>query len=440
MRMRHMTRQLGFSLVELMVALLLGVILTSGVISVFVTSKTTYNVNNALGQVQEGGRFALTTLQPILAMAGYAGCPRIRPYNMADFRNILNGGDTDPVYMLQYGVMGYEYKGTGPNKSFTDATGKPVVAAAASEWSPTVSNELFTILKANKIVKNSDILIVHEVQSNPTAVDSDLSSTGSAVPLLYATTNALPMVAGELAVAANCANSATAFQITGWVSGSITHANPGGANPGNVQTITLFNPTGDVWPVSYVEPGSTVGLENTYVFFIGEDQQVATDYGLFELAMGPAGNAAGVLPATAVEIVPGVENMQLLYGIDTNTAAPPNAVDQLPTLFETADLITADTSNTASLGGGPPPPPGTPPDGVWNEVVAVRVALIVHSDDNAIEASYKNNAGTTLNNVVSQKFYMMGVNATDSLTYNTYADRRLRRYFAETFSVRSVLP
>ncbi len=421
MHLKRANRQLGFSLVELMVALLLGAILTSGVISVFVTSKTTYNVNNALGQVQEAGRFALTTLQPLLVRAGFTGCENPSADNMNTYWTSIAGGDTDPVYMAQYGVMGYEYTNTGPNKTFTDTTGKPVLAAAASEWSPIVSTELFNILKANKAVKYSDILIVHEASPNP----APIIDNSPAATLTYTVANAPAMAAGDLAVASNCLKQVAFFQITALGGGTITHTIPGGANPGNVTSIANYNPGAVAWPTSLGTTlgaqGNGVSRENTYVFFVGEDTQVSTDYGLFEITM-PSGSG---LLGTPVEIVPGVENMQLLYGIDTDG-------DQVPNLFTTADLISIGTvgGNTSGLTST-----GTP-DGNWNEVVSVRVSLIVHSDDNAIESTYKNNAGTTLNNAVSQKFYMLGTGATDSLTYNSYADRRLRRYFSETFSVR----
>lgn len=63
--------QRGFSLVELMIAMLLGLILIAGVVSVFVSSSQTYRLQESLFRVQESGRFALELLRQDLAGAGF---------------------------------------------------------------------------------------------------------------------------------------------------------------------------------------------------------------------------------------------------------------------------------------------------------------------------------------------------------------------------------
>src|ERR1700733_1184418 len=147
MRPPQIVNQRGFSMVELMVALLIGVVLTSGVISVFITSRNTYNLNNAVGQVQEEGRFALTTLQPLIAEAGFTGCAHVPGDKLNNYKSLVGTGDSDPVYMVQYGIYGYEYKGTGIGASYTDTTGQtPAVATSASEWTYPLSTELFNAI------------------------------------------------------------------------------------------------------------------------------------------------------------------------------------------------------------------------------------------------------------------------------------------------------
>ncbi|MEE8304288.1 MAG: PilW family protein, partial [Candidatus Tectomicrobia bacterium] len=63
----------GFSLVELMVAMLIGLILTAGVILVFAGNRHSYNVNNSFAKVQESGRYALEALLRDVRLAGYWG-------------------------------------------------------------------------------------------------------------------------------------------------------------------------------------------------------------------------------------------------------------------------------------------------------------------------------------------------------------------------------
>ncbi|RYZ81289.1 MAG: prepilin-type N-terminal cleavage/methylation domain-containing protein, partial [Moraxellaceae bacterium] len=48
-----MIKQKGLSLVELMIAITLGLILMSGVVKVFLNSKSTYSTQQALSRIQE---------------------------------------------------------------------------------------------------------------------------------------------------------------------------------------------------------------------------------------------------------------------------------------------------------------------------------------------------------------------------------------------------
>lgn len=65
-------QQSGLSMIELMVALLLGMILMTGIIQVFLASKQTYNTNEAMARMQENGRFALEFISRSARLAGYA--------------------------------------------------------------------------------------------------------------------------------------------------------------------------------------------------------------------------------------------------------------------------------------------------------------------------------------------------------------------------------
>ncbi len=61
----------GFSIVELMIALVLGLILLGGVIQVFLSSRQTYSANEAMSRMQENGRFALEFMARSARLAGY---------------------------------------------------------------------------------------------------------------------------------------------------------------------------------------------------------------------------------------------------------------------------------------------------------------------------------------------------------------------------------
>ena len=108
-------RQPGFTLIELMVAMLLGLIVIGGVTSVFLANQQVYRSNQALGDVEDGSRTAFDLMATDIRQAGLTGCgttPKIAnvlkdgPYAggtvdwFADWNNSLHGysqSQTDPA-------------------------------------------------------------------------------------------------------------------------------------------------------------------------------------------------------------------------------------------------------------------------------------------------------------------------------------------------------
>ena len=68
--------QLGLSVVELMVAMLLGLILTAGLTQIFTSSQKSFRLAEALGRTQESGRIGLDILGRSIRNADYWGCTR----------------------------------------------------------------------------------------------------------------------------------------------------------------------------------------------------------------------------------------------------------------------------------------------------------------------------------------------------------------------------
>src|SRR3569623_604732 len=106
-------RQQGLTLVELMVAITLGLIVTAGIIQVFVGIKKTYSVEESLSRLQESGRLALEFLSNDLRMTSYWGC---QPY-AANVTNLLNSA----------GIGYINYAGHPPTGTFS--TGDKVLVS-----------------------------------------------------------------------------------------------------------------------------------------------------------------------------------------------------------------------------------------------------------------------------------------------------------------------
>jgi type IV pilus assembly protein PilW len=64
----------GFSLIELMVAITIGLFLVAGLISVFDTVSSMNRTQNGLARLQENGRYAVTSIKQELEQTGYQYC------------------------------------------------------------------------------------------------------------------------------------------------------------------------------------------------------------------------------------------------------------------------------------------------------------------------------------------------------------------------------
>jgi type IV pilus assembly protein PilW len=84
-------QQSGFSLVELMLALALGLVVVTGIVQLFVGNSRTYETLTAQARLQENGRFALEFLSQAARSAGYFGCALDR----SSFVNGLGGNFHD---------------------------------------------------------------------------------------------------------------------------------------------------------------------------------------------------------------------------------------------------------------------------------------------------------------------------------------------------------
>src|SRR5918994_6699828 len=98
-------RQAGFSVVELMVAMVISLLLLGGVVTVFTGSKRTYERLERLSRTQESGRFALDAIVRDIRSAGYMGCSR-----PSTWANTLTGATTTLTWNFAEAIRGYEFQ------------------------------------------------------------------------------------------------------------------------------------------------------------------------------------------------------------------------------------------------------------------------------------------------------------------------------------------
>jgi type IV pilus assembly protein PilW len=107
--------QAGLSLIELMVALVLGLLLSAGVVTIFISAKQDYQLQDAVSQVQENGRFSLEFLANDIRMAGFSQCSN----QMATANSVENAPAS--VANFELGIQGFEGDGTALPSDFPNA-------------------------------------------------------------------------------------------------------------------------------------------------------------------------------------------------------------------------------------------------------------------------------------------------------------------------------
>ncbi len=336
--------QRGLTLVEVMVALVIGLVLMTGIIELFIGSKQTYTLQEAMARVQENGRFAVGQLNLDLRMAGHMGCanPRVMQVEatpppttllkLGRVRVALVTNPGDPTWNLANAVEGSSWDGAG----WTPAL--PAAAAAALPGS-----DVITLRGAGRRMLLTGV--------NPGAPEG----SGSA-PLLIPVNSGLRQF--DIVMVGDCINAAI-FQITGTnaqiAAGQLAHA-VGIGIPGNV-TANLgkdFDPAANAALMTMTS--------HTYFVAPGANGNPA----LFQSADG----------AAAQELVENVERMRITYGVGV-TGANGNPV---PTSYQTAAAVAA--------------------AGLWRDVISVRISLLLRSDDNVTDTAqpytYTHDAGVEI--------------------------------------------
>ena len=112
-------RSRGFSMVEMMVALVITLILLAGIGQIFLSSKKSFVIQNTLGRIQENGRYAMDVLVSDLRRAGYWG-------GNSDINSIIGssgihsaateacatGGESNWARMLGSSIYGLDLSGS----------------------------------------------------------------------------------------------------------------------------------------------------------------------------------------------------------------------------------------------------------------------------------------------------------------------------------------
>jgi len=309
--------QKGLTLIELMIAMALGLFLITGVLTIFVNTKQTYIDQDATSQLQENARFALEMIGREIRMAGYTGCS-----NEIRVANVLNGGSDLNGYPglaadFKNGLKGYdEVDEDGNVPAWLDNASPETDAiivhtaggAVEGNSAPNFTRHKPLIIQWHK-TKSSVIKLLGEHTINKGAI------------LLLVDSNC-----SNMAIFANTINHTRKIKLKT----DVTFTGPEGHTHNNCETkirghFTCDNPSG---LSSAYSAGSSLFNLNSFAYYIGQSSQNLAGQpnndpnirSLYRRSMsGAAKEDSTVVDEVAEEMVEGISNMEILYGLATGS-------------------------------------------------------------------------------------------------------------------------
>jgi type IV pilus assembly protein PilW len=165
--------QRGFSLIELMISITLGLILLLGVLQLLDSTRQANRTNDALGQLQENGRIALELISKDIREAGNGGCNRTGQLQIAGLPVAITtpyGNPPRPIQGLAAGTLANMVNtATAPTEGlFLSglATGSTSLAASMATQNSPIS------FRAGGSWRTNDLLILSDCLLNGTLADA----------------------------------------------------------------------------------------------------------------------------------------------------------------------------------------------------------------------------------------------------------------------------
>lgn len=315
-----MLKQKGLSIVELMIAITLGLILLTGVMQVFLSSRNVFSSQQALSRIQESGRMAIEFMSRDIRMAGFMGCAS-RSENI-QINNKLNDANTI-TFNFKEGIRGY-----------------------AKEDFPVANSKI-----TQDITSNTDVIVLRYTSGSGVYVtknnDGDqlfVNDTGDSSRICKDGSSAISGLCKEDILVVTDCEKANVFQATQVKTGTgapddkvnILHSNAA-MTPGNA----VGNWGGN--KQNTFNSGAQIVTANSTVYFIAEG--VSKRPSLWQNVNG-----------TSLELLEGVDDIHITYGIDTEATQ-----DFIPNEYKLAKDVTN-----------------------WSRVISVRLELLVASIEDKV--------------------------------------------------------
>jgi len=274
-------RQRGVTLVELMVALALGLLVTVALLKVYIDASRMYRFNEGLARLQENGRFALEFIRRDARAAGFWGC---------------NSNAT-----LSNGV-------SGTNAAFIDIAAGHIAGTQGEA-------------RAN-LPDAPDSISFRGGFGNGTALTAAMTSEAAELAV-----TSIAELTSPIAMVSDCEN-ADIFAIT--AASELTLSHTAGANvSGSLSKV--YKTDARVHPVR----------QSTYCIGDGVTPNVPS----LKRTTDPGVSC----PSGGEELIEGVENIQILYGEDTDADANGDNGDDVANRYVAAGTSGLDVDRIVSL-------------------------------------------------------------------------------------------
>jgi type IV pilus assembly protein PilW len=449
-RGRFPSLQHGVTLIELMVAMVLGLLVAGGIITVFSSTSSSSKAQTQLARLQEEGRFAITRLGSDLRMANGQYCnnsggvasaaangtlldqlraPRVYAKALIGPVGAISGALADVT--TAFGTAPYPAAPTAPYPmpAFLFMRGYDATADLTTIGLPAVGTTL------GKRVTGSDVITVRYVNSDAgwtivppgssTGSTITTSSSGGVDSLASVTINPLPgeppagdFGSGDLAMLADC-SSAQIFALSSVASGVLTVDTAASVNltttpppvPNPQSAPKLFDVNRDFRTVTYY----------LKVVSVNNDGKAPFTGALIRRVNGGTAGVGG----SEDELVRGVERMDFRYGVEDSSG-------------NTAFLAAADVDSATNC---PPQEPGalTTAGCLWRGVKSIEVSLLMDGQVplytlSADNLKYAYSPDTTTPGLLAPSAH--AIKPSDQ----GFPDQLLRREFSALVAVRNFNP
>ena len=354
-------KQAGLSLIELMVASVIGLFILAGAVTVFSGNSASSKLSNGMAQIQDSGRVTLDILSNSIRMAGFEGC---------------KSDSKAPAIVLA---------STAPVINFPNTAlwGSEISAAG---WAPAQPDDLNNITNASE---GSDVIYLQHGSGRTTNLAVDMvSGTDTSITLAN---NPDQLSEDDMVMISDC-QSSNIFRTSAVTNSSGNPSLTFGASVNTQGNLTeTFTGTGQL----ELTPLRVMRFISTAYYVAPSGRTTGAGAPIFSLfSLDTTTNPIGA----PLELVEGVENIQILYG----------------ELIPSSGNIRYVTANNV---------------GQMNNVVSVQIGVLIATPNQVANSNDDRTyriAGTTI-----------GPPGDSSTDFNHAGDRRMRAAFNTTIQLRN---